>query len=189
MKPFYRSLRFLLFVLPIVAMRGGCWPRPPSGRTSSSSWPTTWAGATSAFTAARSRRRTSTGSPRPARRLEAFYVQPVCSPTRAALMTGRYPMRHGLQVGVVRPWAQYGLPLEERTLAPGAEGGGLRDRHLRQVAPRPLPAGVPADPARVRPPVRPLQRRTRLLHPRSATAASTGTATTRSAATRATRRT
>ncbi len=31
-------------------------------------------------------------------------------------MTGRYPCRHGLQVGVVRPWAQYGLPLEERTL-------------------------------------------------------------------------
>ena len=49
-------------------------------------------------------------------RLEQFYVQPVCSPTRAALMTGRYPMRHGLQVGVVRPWAQYGLPLDERTL-------------------------------------------------------------------------
>ncbi|MFO1064211.1 MAG: arylsulfatase [Pirellulales bacterium] len=49
-------------------------------------------------------------------KLDAFYVQPVCSPTRAALMTGRYPMRHGLQVGVVRPWAQYGLPLEERTL-------------------------------------------------------------------------
>ena len=48
--------------------------------------------------------------------LEQFYVQPVCSPTRAALMTGRYPLRHGLQVGVVRPWAQYGLPLDERTL-------------------------------------------------------------------------
>src|SRR5881227_4248206 len=46
--------------------------------------------------------------------LDAFYVQPVCSPTRAAFMTGRYPMRHGLQVGVVRPWAQYGLPLDER---------------------------------------------------------------------------
>src|SRR5690349_3382010 len=46
-------------------------------------------------------------------RLEQFYVQPVCSPTRAALMTGRYPIRHGLQVGVVRPWAQYGLPLDE----------------------------------------------------------------------------
>lgn len=49
--------------------------------------------------------------------LESFYVQPVCSPTRAALMTGRYPMRHGLQVGVIRPTAKYGLPLEERTLA------------------------------------------------------------------------
>src|SRR5207249_18481 len=57
-------------------------------------------------------------------RLEAFYVQPVCSPTRAALMTGRYPMRHGLQVGVVRPWAQYGLPLEERTLAQALKEAG-----------------------------------------------------------------
>lgn len=57
-------------------------------------------------------------------RLEQFYVQPVCSPTRAALLTGRYPMRHGLQVGVVRPWAQYGLPLEERTLAQALRDAG-----------------------------------------------------------------
>src|SRR5205807_10464414 len=57
-------------------------------------------------------------------RLASFYVQPVCSPTRAALMTGRYPMRHGLQVGVVRPWAQYGLPLEERTLAQALKAAG-----------------------------------------------------------------
>jgi arylsulfatase A-like enzyme len=49
-------------------------------------------------------------------KLENFYVQPVCSPTRSSLMTGRYPMRYGLQVGVVRPWAEYGLNLEERTL-------------------------------------------------------------------------
>lgn len=57
-------------------------------------------------------------------KLGAFYVQPVCSPTRAALLTGRYPMRHGLQVGVVRPWAQYGLPLNERTLAQALRDAG-----------------------------------------------------------------
>ena len=49
-------------------------------------------------------------------RLDQFYAQPLCSPTRCALMTGRYPMRCGLQVGVIRPEATYGLPLEERTL-------------------------------------------------------------------------
>jgi arylsulfatase A-like enzyme len=57
-------------------------------------------------------------------RLNQFYVQPVCSPTRSSLMTGRYPMRYGLQVGVVRPWANYGLPLEERTLAQALKEAG-----------------------------------------------------------------
>jgi arylsulfatase A-like enzyme len=49
-------------------------------------------------------------------RLEQFYAMPVCTPTRAALMTGRYPMRYGLQSGVNRPWSQWGLPVEERLL-------------------------------------------------------------------------
>jgi arylsulfatase A-like enzyme len=76
--------------------------------------------------------------------LDAFYVQPVCSPTRAALMTGRYPMRHGLQVGVVRPWAQYGLPLEERTLASALKDAGYATAvvgkwHLGHFAPDYLP--------------------------------------------------
>jgi arylsulfatase A-like enzyme len=77
-------------------------------------------------------------------KLEQFYVQPVCSPTRAALMTGRYPMRHGLQVGVVRPWAQYGLPLEERTLPQALKQAGYETAivgkwHLGHFRPEYLP--------------------------------------------------
>ncbi|MGE3806023.1 MAG: arylsulfatase [Gemmataceae bacterium] len=77
-------------------------------------------------------------------KLEQFYVQPVCSPTRAALMTGRYPMRHGLQVGVVRPFAQYGLPLEERTLPQALKEAGYDTAicgkwHLGHFQPEYLP--------------------------------------------------
>ena len=57
-------------------------------------------------------------------RLDDFYVQPVCSPTRASLMTGRYPMRYGLQVGVIRPWENRGLSLEERMLPQALQAAG-----------------------------------------------------------------
>lgn len=59
-------------------------------------------------------------------RLAQFYVQPLCSPTRAALLTGRYPMRYGLQVGVVRPWESRGLPLGERTLPSALKEAGYQ---------------------------------------------------------------
>lgn len=57
-------------------------------------------------------------------RLDQYYVQPLCSPTRAALLTGRYPMRYGLQVGVLRPWEQRGLSLEERLLPQALQAAG-----------------------------------------------------------------
>jgi arylsulfatase A-like enzyme len=55
--------------------------------------------------------------------LESHYVQPVCSPTRAALMTGRYATRTGVYT-IVRPKAKWGLPLAERTLANALQEAG-----------------------------------------------------------------
>jgi arylsulfatase A-like enzyme len=46
-------------------------------------------------------------------RLDQFYVQPMCTPTRAALMTGRYPFRYGLQTAVIPSVAAYGLDRTE----------------------------------------------------------------------------
>ena len=48
--------------------------------------------------------------------LTRFYTAPVCSPTRAGLMTGRYPIRFGLMRAVVAPWRDYGLDVTEVTL-------------------------------------------------------------------------
>ncbi len=55
--------------------------------------------------------------------LENSYVQPVCSPTRAALLTGRYPTHTGVY-SIVPPGAKWGLPLTERTLADALREAG-----------------------------------------------------------------
>lgn len=45
-----------------------------------------------------------------------FYCQNICTPTRAALMTGRYPFRYGLQTIAIPGPAAYGLDTAERLL-------------------------------------------------------------------------
>lgn len=57
-------------------------------------------------------------------RLEDFYGMPVCTPARAALMTGRYPMRQGLQTLVIFPSHTYGLPTDEVTLPQALKTAG-----------------------------------------------------------------
>lgn len=50
-------------------------------------------------------------------KLQRFYACPLCSPTRAGLMTGRWPIRYGMAEAVITPWRKWGLPTTEQTLA------------------------------------------------------------------------
>lgn len=56
--------------------------------------------------------------------LKNYYVQPICSPTRSALMTGRVPIHLGTQANVIywdTPWA---IDLEERFLSENLKDAG-----------------------------------------------------------------
>jgi len=61
-------------------------------------------------------------------RFERFYVTPICSPTRAGLLTGRYPDRFGLRREVVKPWGNYGLDANELTIADFLSRAGYTHR-------------------------------------------------------------
>ena len=59
-------------------------------------------------------------------RLEQFYAQPMCTPSRAALMTGRYPFRYGLQTAVIPSASKYGLATDEWLLPQALKEAGYK---------------------------------------------------------------
>ncbi|XP_001606377.2 arylsulfatase B isoform X1 [Nasonia vitripennis] len=48
--------------------------------------------------------------------LNRYYVSPICTPSRSALMTGKYPIHTGMQRGVLKGAEPRGLPLKEKLL-------------------------------------------------------------------------
>ena len=73
-------------------------------------------------------------------RLTTFYASAnVCTPSRAGLMTGRYPIRTGLARDVIRQTDTNGLPLSEITIAealkPDYATALVGKWHLGHVAP------------------------------------------------------
>uniref|UniRef100_T1J5L8 Sulfatase N-terminal domain-containing protein n=1 Tax=Strigamia maritima TaxID=126957 RepID=T1J5L8_STRMM len=48
--------------------------------------------------------------------LDNFYSMPLCTPSRAALLSGLYAQQLGLQRGVIKPQEPYGIPLKYKLL-------------------------------------------------------------------------
>lgn len=63
-------------------------------------------------------------------RLDSFYGMQVCTPSRSALMTGRYPIRYGRQANVLRPSSKVGLSLEEKLLPQVLREAGYATAHI-----------------------------------------------------------
>lgn len=58
--------------------------------------------------------------------LHRFYSTPICSPTRAALMTGRDPMRLGVAYGVIMPWMAGGVHPSEHFMPQSFQAAGYQ---------------------------------------------------------------
>lgn len=76
--------------------------------------------------------------------MDSFYAQEVCTPARAALLTGRYPLTTGMQYSIIMPTTSWGLDLDEVTLAQVLSDDGYKTHmygkwHLGHYSPRYLP--------------------------------------------------
>jgi len=76
--------------------------------------------------------------------LTNYYVQHLCTPTRSTIMSGRYPMRDGLQQAVIKSASPYGMPLNLTILPQELQKVGYATHmigkwHLGFFAPEYLP--------------------------------------------------
>lgn len=76
--------------------------------------------------------------------LNNYYVSPICTPTRGALMSGRHPIHTGLQHSVIFSSEKYGLPLTEKIMPQYMQELGYRTHivgkwHLGMFANQYLP--------------------------------------------------
>ena len=76
--------------------------------------------------------------------LDNYYAQEVCTPSRSALLTGRYPLTNGMQYSIIQPTTSYGLSLDEVLLPEVLRDNGydtyaVGKWHLGHFSPRLLP--------------------------------------------------
>lgn len=76
--------------------------------------------------------------------LERFYSAPICSPTRAALMTGRDALKLGIAYDQIHPWYNAGLAPDQLTIAKvfktdGYQTGLVGKWHLGHTLPHQMP--------------------------------------------------
>ena len=62
--------------------------------------------------------------------LTRYYTAPICSPTRAGLMTGRYPNRLGIRETTIPPWSDFGIDSSEQFLPQMLAEAGYKNRAI-----------------------------------------------------------